>query len=141
MPDSRTKIAELLRSTAPGTDVVVKGWVRTKRGNKNVAFIAVNDGFDTLTARRGADGYLVPLKNLINEVYSKDISRKSGSALAAKQKKGDFIGAWAPYGYRKQPDNPHKLEPDEALIDTMLKAIEVASRGHGRHADRKAAQR
>ena len=44
MPDSRTKIAELLRSTAPGTDVVVKGWVRTKRGNKNVAFIAVNAG-------------------------------------------------------------------------------------------------
>lgn len=74
-----------------------------------VRFIAVNDGFDTLTAQRGADGYLVPLKNLINEVYSKDISRKSGSALAAKQKNGDFIGAWAPYGYRKCPDNPHKL--------------------------------
>ena len=35
-----------------------------------VRFIAVNDGFDTLTAQRGADGYLVPLKNLINEVYS-----------------------------------------------------------------------
>ena len=47
-----------------------------------VRFIAVNDGFDTLTAQRGADGYLVPLKNLINEVYSKDISRKSGSAIA-----------------------------------------------------------
>ena len=79
-----------------------------------VRFIAVNDGFDTLTAQRGADGYLVPLKNLINEVYSKDISRKSGSVLAAKQKNGDFIGAWAPYGYRKCPDDPHKLEPDEA---------------------------
>ena len=39
----RTKIAELLKSTAFGTEVVVKGWVRTKRGNKNVAFIAVND--------------------------------------------------------------------------------------------------
>lgn len=64
-----------------------------------VRFIAVNDGFDTLTAQRGTDGYLVPLKNLINEVYSKDISRKSGSALAAKQKNGAFIGAWAPYGY------------------------------------------
>ena len=62
-----------------------------------VRFIAVNDGFDTLTAQRGADGYLVPLKNLINEVYSKDISRKSGSALAAKQKNGDFIvmSRWA----------------------------------------------
>lgn len=84
-----------------------------------VRFIAVNDGFDTLTAQRGADGYLVPLKNLINEVYSKDISRKSGSALAAKQKNGDFIGAWAPYGYRKQPDNPHKLEPDEATAPVV----------------------
>ncbi len=37
-------IAELLRSGAVDTDVVVKGWVRTKRGNKNVAFLAVNDG-------------------------------------------------------------------------------------------------
>lgn len=84
-----------------------------------VRFIAVNDGFDTLTAQRGADGYLVPLKNLINEVYSKDISKKSGSALAAKQKNGDFIGAWAPYGYRKCPDDPHKLEPDEATAPVV----------------------
>lgn len=37
-------IAELLSSGQPDTDVVVKGWVRTKRGNKNVAFIALNDG-------------------------------------------------------------------------------------------------
>ena len=38
------RIAELLKSTAYNTEVVVKGWVRTKRGNKNVAFIALNDG-------------------------------------------------------------------------------------------------
>lgn len=61
-----------------------------------VRFIAVNDGFDTLTAQRGADGYLVPLKNLINEVYSKDISRKSGSALAAKQKTAISSGRGLP---------------------------------------------
>ena len=40
----RTKIAALLKSTATGAEVTVKGWVRTKRGNKNVAFIALNDG-------------------------------------------------------------------------------------------------
>ncbi len=40
----RTMIAELLRSGRVDTEVVVKGWVRTKRGNKNVAFIALNDG-------------------------------------------------------------------------------------------------
>lgn len=39
-----TKVAELLKSTSYDTQVNVKGWVRTKRGNKNIAFIAVNDG-------------------------------------------------------------------------------------------------
>jgi asparaginyl-tRNA synthetase len=39
-----TKVNELLKSTAFGSEVNVKGWVRTKRGNKNVAFVAINDG-------------------------------------------------------------------------------------------------
>ncbi len=42
--EKRTKIAHLLDSEKYGTEVVVKGWVRTKRENKNIAFIAVNDG-------------------------------------------------------------------------------------------------
>lgn len=94
-----------------------------------VRFIAVNDGFDTLTAERGADGYLVPLKNLINEVYSKDISKKSGSALATKQKNGDFIGAWAPYGYQKCADDPHKLEPDEATAPVVQRIFQWRAEG------------
>ncbi|MDR0567023.1 MAG: asparagine--tRNA ligase [Prevotellaceae bacterium] len=40
----RTKVAELLSSGREGAEVTVKGWVRTKRGNKNVAFVALNDG-------------------------------------------------------------------------------------------------
>lgn len=40
----RIKVKQLLSSPALGTDVLVKGWVRTKRGNKNIAFIALNDG-------------------------------------------------------------------------------------------------
>ncbi len=94
-----------------------------------VRFIAANDGFDTLTAERGADGYLVPLKNLINEVYSKDISKKSGSALATKQTNGDFIGAWAPYGYRKCVDDPHKLEPDEATASVVRQIFQWRAEG------------
>ncbi len=76
----------------------------------NVRFVAVNDGFDTLTAERNADGYIVPLKNIINGAYSRDISRKSSSALATKQRKGEFIGSWAPYGYQKSAADNHKLE-------------------------------
>ena len=40
----RIKVKELLIIMHTGTDVTVKGWVRTKRGNKNIAFIALNDG-------------------------------------------------------------------------------------------------
>ena len=79
-----------------------------------VRFVAVNDGFDTLTTGYGSDGYIVPLKNILNEVYSKDISRKSCSALRVKQQNGEFIGSWAPYGYRKCKEDKHRLEPDPA---------------------------
>ena len=77
-----------------------------------IRFVAVSDHFDTLGAERGSDGYIIPLKNIINEVYSKDISRKSGSALAVKQRNGEFIGTWAAYGYQKRADDPHRIEPD-----------------------------
>ena len=50
---------------------------------------------------------------IINDVYSRDISRKIRPALAAKRQRGEFLGAWAPYGYRKCAENSHRLEPDE----------------------------
>ena len=84
-----------------------------------VRFIAVNDNFDTLTAERTQDGYIVPLKNLINEVYSKDISKKIDAALTVKQQKGEFIGAWAPYGYRKDPNDKHHLVINKETAPTV----------------------
>jgi len=44
MERTNTPIIELMKNTAPETEVIAKGWVRTKRGNKNVKFIALNDG-------------------------------------------------------------------------------------------------
>jgi len=41
---SRIKIREILKEAATGTEINVKGWVRTKRGSKNVSFVAINDG-------------------------------------------------------------------------------------------------
>lgn len=79
----------------------------------DVRFVAVNDHFDTLTAERSEDGYIIPLKNMINEAYSKDISRKSRSALKTKQRNGEFIGSWAPYGYQKSAEDHHRLEINE----------------------------
>lgn len=79
----------------------------------NVRFVAICDNFDTLTAERSADGFIIPLKNILNDAYSKDISRKICPALEAKQRNGEFIGTWAAYGYRKCADDHHRIEPDE----------------------------
>lgn len=94
-----------------------------------VRFIAVNDSFDTLTAERAQEGYIVPLKNLINEVYSKDISKKIDAALTTKQRNGEFIGAWAPYGYRKDPDNKHHLVINEETAPTVRQIFKWRSEG------------
>ena len=85
----------------------------------DVRFIAVNDNFDTLTAERSQDGYIVPLKNIINEVYSKDISRKLLPVFAAKQRNGEFIGAWAIYGYQKCSSDHHRIEPDPEIVPVI----------------------
>ena len=94
-----------------------------------VRFIAVNDNLDTLTAERTQDGYIVPLKNLINEVYSKDISKKIDAALSVKQRNGEFIGAWAPYGYRKDPDDKHHLVINEETAPTVRQIFKWRSEG------------
>lgn len=44
LPKDKVQIKQLLKQTVTGVEVEVKGWVRTKRGNKNVAFVALNDG-------------------------------------------------------------------------------------------------
>lgn len=95
----------------------------------DVRFIAVNDSFDTLTAERTADGYIVPLKNIINEVYSKDIGRKIRSALMTKQQKGEFIGAWASYGYQKCADDSHCIEPDPATAPVVREIFNLRLTG------------
>lgn len=77
-----------------------------------VRFIAVADNYDTLTAERTDAGYIVPLKNIMNEAYSRDISRKVSSAYEIKRKKGEFTGTWAAYGYVKCVDDPHRIVPD-----------------------------
>lgn len=95
----------------------------------DVRFVALADSFDTLTAERTGDGYIVPLKNIINEVYSRDISRKTGTALAVKQRRGEFIGSWAAYGYKKCADDPHRIEPDAETAPVVKEIFRMRSLG------------
>lgn len=79
----------------------------------NVRFIAVTDQFDTADPGSLHGGIMLPLKNMINEAYSLDIGRKIKAQARQAMKDGDFIGARAPYGYRKDPENCHRLLVDE----------------------------
>ena len=95
-----------------------------------VRFVALTDNFDTLHAERSDDGYIVPLKNMLNEMYSRDMSKKVSSALSAKQKRGELIGAvWAVYGYRKCADDPHKIEPDEETAPVVREIFRMRADG------------
>lgn len=76
-----------------------------------VRFIAINDHIDTL--KDSGDDLAVSLKNIINDAYSRDISVKTRSALAAKRRNGDYIGACTVYGYRKTEENKNQLVIDE----------------------------
>lgn len=77
-----------------------------------VRFIAVNDHYDSLEGDGQGDGILVPFKNLINDAYCRDISVKIRSHLDIKRRNGEFIGAFAPYGYRKDGGDRHRLVAD-----------------------------
>ncbi len=78
-----------------------------------VRLILVNDRYDSIAKRTSSDELIVPFKNLINDLYCRDISVKIRSQLAAKCKKGDLIGAFAVYGYLKSSENKNKLIIDE----------------------------
>ena len=62
---------------------------------------------------------MLPLKNMINEAYSLDIGRKIKAQARQAMKDGDYIGARAPYGYRKDPNNCHKLLIDEYAANVV----------------------
>jgi len=63
-----------------------------------VRFISIGDDYDSQYSSPD-DGLIIPLKNLINEAYAKDISQKLRSKFQMKMKKGEFCGTFAPYGY------------------------------------------
>lgn len=75
-----------------------------------VRFVAINDNVDT----KGGidDNDVTDFKLLFNEFYCKDISKKTKSALRTRAKRGEYIGAYAPYGYKKSEEDYHKLVID-----------------------------
>lgn len=99
-------------------------------------FISVTDHFDTFAAssRKGgalSGGIEIPLKNIINEIYAKDISRKVGSAIEIKKREGRYGGGVAPYGYMKSKTVKGKYEVDREAAEVVHYIFRLRSEGHG----------
>lgn len=79
---------------------------------KNVRFISINDNYDS-NEPNSLHILNLHIKNVINHMYAKDISKKICSSIKTKQLNGDFIGSVACFGYKKCTHNKYKLEIDE----------------------------
>lgn len=84
-----------------------------------VRFIAINDNIDTSSGMSASEEMMIPFKNLINDAYCRDISIKVRSHLDVKRKNGQYIGSFAPYGYKKSPENKNQLIIDEPAADVV----------------------
>ena len=94
---------------------------------KRVRYIAVAENEDT---EKGLSDF-VPFKNLFNEWFAKDTSRKVKAAFKAKFATGQRIGAYAPIGYRKHPEIKNKLIIDEETRWIVEKIFDLAVHGRG----------
>ena len=100
-----------------------------------VRFIAITDNYDSLDAQGGYGGdMLVPFKNLINDAYCRDISVKIRSHLEMKRKKGEYIGAFAVYGYLKDEHNKNQLVIDSYAAGVVRDIFTMKLCGHNQQA-------
>lgn len=94
---------------------------------RNIRYISVLDNVDTGVKNSNND--MIQFKTLINDWYSKDISRKIKSSVWARKEKGMFLGAIAPYGYMKNKQDKHILEIKETEAIVVKKIFEEFSKG------------
>lgn len=96
---------------------------------KNVRYIAIDDCVDT--ANKNND--IAALKNVMNEFYSRDNSRKIRSSIRARVKAGLYRCSYAPLGYCKAPDNHNRLIVDTETAWIVKRIFELSNAGFGAH--------
>lgn len=95
-----------------------------------VRFISVNDNLDTKYGIKSDQSYEIAIKNIFNDLYAKDISKKIKASKEIKMKQGSFIGAMAPYGYKVDKiDGKRVLVMDEESADVVRLIFYMASQG------------
>ena len=89
---------------------------------KNVRYVSVTDGIDTFANNNGNND-IAPFKSILNDMYSKDLSKKIRTALHTMQKEGKWVGGKTALGYMKDPNDKNKLiicEPEAKIVKKIF---------------------
>lgn len=98
--------------------------------NHNVRYIAINDGVDSID---NTQMDITPFRNIINEMYAKDTSRKIKSALRTRRLQGKYMATTPPFGYRKDENDHNHLVIDEVTAPVVELIFSIAEEGVGLH--------
>ena len=98
---------------------------------RNIRFVAIGDDYDSESKMQDLD-FIVPMRNLFNQFYPADTSKKVRQAFRAKASRGEFIGAQAPFGYKKSQKDKHVLIIDEEVAPIVQRMFTlIAYHGYG----------
>jgi site-specific DNA recombinase len=98
----------------------------------NIRIIAINDNVDSFKRPESINDLMVPIKNLINESYARDISKKVSSAYYTMASSGKFVAGTSPYGYTFDENDKHHLVVDPNEVETVRLIFKMALKGDGR---------
>ena len=95
---------------------------------QNVRFIAADDHYDSTI---NEDDLMFPMRNVMNEMYARDVSKKTKAAKKAKAKAGQFMGSKPPFGYKLDPNDRHHLVIDEPAAEVVRRIFRLTAEGIG----------
>ena len=95
-------------------------------------FICTGTPFiDTYTNPHSANGLEVPIRGMFNEQFAATTSEEIRKTFKMKRERGEFIGAFAPYGYKKDPDDPKRWVVDEEAAQVVRRIFRMTVDGYG----------
>ncbi|MCL1924263.1 MAG: recombinase family protein [Defluviitaleaceae bacterium] len=107
---------------------VIEHYIHNKFLEWKIRFISLVDNADTEVA---GNKKARQINGLINEWYLEDLSDNIRKTLKHKREKGEFVGSFAPYGYKKNPDNKHQLIIDDIPANIIRLIFEMYANGRG----------
>lgn len=115
-----------------GRDYIMTGYyTEVFFPENNVRYIAIGDQYDTAD-KNSSNNDFAPFKFIMNDLYAKDLSKKQRASRNSKYLKGEYVAAYAPYGYKKDPSDKNHLVIDEETAPVVQMIFEKYAAGMGR---------